>query len=497
MRTPLPRISSYRYWTGTWAVASCLMLGACVTEPSPVTGEPQHYGMSWQQELSIGKEADVQIRRQFGVYDDPELEAYVNRVADAVLAESDFNDGDTPARYQGTEFTFRVLDSPVVNAFALPGGYVYVTRGILAHMDNEAQLAVVLGHEIAHVAARHASRQALRTQFSQLGLVAGAILGEELLNQPGAARNIVELGGAGLQLMLLKYGRDAEREADRLGVGYAARQGYAVGEAAGFFRSLGRLSERQHAIPTWQASHPDPGERAETIRALSEELRARTRIEQTRRSEFLRELDGMIVGNDPRQGYEADGRFFHPEMRFQFGIPDGWQLINERSAVALLAPGQKAVAVLTLSDADSPRAAAKTLAGSEGIRVLREGRVREAEFPTRRVVAVAGELVLINDFIADQGRVFSFAGYGPKGTFDEHESAILSTLGSFAALEDPSRLEVEPARLAVSEAPRTAPLGSLVQGDELSGISVADMLLMNQLDQESTVEKGRLIKTLR
>jgi predicted Zn-dependent protease len=175
---------------------------------------------------------------------------------------------DTDAQFRETPFTFRVLDSPVVNAFALPGGYIYVTRGLLSHLDNEAQLAVVLGHEIVHVAARHASRRAFEQQLGQVGLLGGAILGGQVFGGQ-AAQAILDLGGTAAQLLFLRYGRDDEREADELGVEYAALVGYQTEEAAEFFRSLRRIGEeQQQGLPTWMSTHPDPGEREQSMHRL-------------------------------------------------------------------------------------------------------------------------------------------------------------------------------------------------------------------------------------
>src|SRR5690625_4468364 len=148
-------------------------VAGCVVQRNPVTGERRAYGWAWSQERQLGLQADGEIATQFGIYDDAEVQAYVEAVAERVLAESHMRRPDAEAQFRETPFTFRVLDSPVVNAFALPGGFVYVTRGLLAHMNNEAQLAVVLGHEIGHVAGRHASRRAFEQQLGQIGVKIG------------------------------------------------------------------------------------------------------------------------------------------------------------------------------------------------------------------------------------------------------------------------------------------------------------------------------------
>ena len=168
-------------------------LGSCAVQNSPVTGQKRLYGYTWDQEKQLGREADSQIIEYYGLLDDPEITAYVTKVGQKVLEESHMRREGTDAQFRNTEFTFRVLNSPVINAFALPGGFNYVTRGLLTHMTSEAQLAMVLGHEVAHVAARHASQQALQQQAGSLLLVGSAILGEELLGVP--AQQVLELGG--------------------------------------------------------------------------------------------------------------------------------------------------------------------------------------------------------------------------------------------------------------------------------------------------------------
>ncbi|HEX8386926.1 MAG TPA: M48 family metalloprotease, partial [Rubricoccaceae bacterium] len=231
---------THRFTRRAGRVASTVVLAAVLsacgtTNTNYVTGESQRGAYTWAQERQIGAEADQQIVAQFGVYDDAELSAYVNGIAQSTLQTSAYSAPTTPAEIRNSPFTFRVLDSPVVNAFALPGGYVYLTRGLLAFLENEAQLSVVLGHEIGHVLARHSSAQAQRAQLGQLGVVGAAILGG-VIGNGRIAEGIAQYGGAGAQLLLLRYGRDAEREADQAGVAYAEFAGYDAAQASRFFR---------------------------------------------------------------------------------------------------------------------------------------------------------------------------------------------------------------------------------------------------------------------
>ena len=279
-------------------------LNSCVSiQVSPVSGNKRAYGYTWEKEIQIGKEADQEIIAQYGLYDDEKLSAYVSELGEKLLEVSHFNRESTPVQYQNTKFTFRVLNSPVVNAFALPGGYVYVTRGLLAHLDNEAQLMVVLGHEIGHVAARHASQRAAEQQFGQLAIIGGAVLGQSFGLDGGS---ILQLSGQTAQLLFLSYGRDDERESDALGVEYSAMIGYEAAEGGEFFTSLKRISEKAgFNIPSHLSSHPDPGEREKKIPQLAKEWEAKgydqSIIDQ---EEYLKMTDGIMYGENPREGFE-------------------------------------------------------------------------------------------------------------------------------------------------------------------------------------------------
>jgi predicted Zn-dependent protease len=359
----------------------------------------------------------------------------------------------------------------------------------------------VLGHEIAHVAARHASRQALRAQFSQVGLLAGAILGQQVLGTPGVAENILQLGGAGLQLLLTKYSRDAEREADDLGVRYAAQEGYLVSEAAGFFRVLERKAEEAGAIPSWQSTHPDPGERAETIIQMSRELAPPGNVAVVGQEEFYNHLEGIVVGEDPRQGYTDDGSFFHPELAFRFDVPSGWQLNNQRAAVVMAPEDRSALLGLTLTQAETPRQAADELAGTEGLEVVDRRSTTVSGLEAHRILAIAqsqqGRVALLNYFIAYDGKVYSFLGYAPEQRFQAYQDVMASTIRSFSELTDSDRLSVQPTRLEIVPAPRRAPFAELVRTPLPEGFTVEELSVMNQVQVSETIAEGQPLKLLR
>ncbi|NKC12385.1 MAG: M48 family metalloprotease [Gammaproteobacteria bacterium] len=279
--------------------------------------------MSPAQEKKIGAEEHERIVAQFGgVYEDPALTQYVNGIGQFLASTS-----GAP----GVGYTFTVLDSPVVNAFALPGGYVYVTRGLVALADTEAQLAGVIAHEIAHVAARHGANRYSKNVLAGIGL---AILGAATENR--ALTNIASIGA---RAVLTGYSRQDEFEADQLGVTYLARAGFNPRAMAGFLRKLeanDRLQARIHGRQAgggldFFSTHPNTDDRV--ARAL--DLARANPVESpiVGRKVFLEQINGLVFGDDPKQGIIQGRRFIHPEIGFEFTVPSGFKLINEPTRV--------------------------------------------------------------------------------------------------------------------------------------------------------------------
>ena len=476
--------------------------GCVSTGTSPISGNTRAYGYSWEQEVKLGTEADQQIQQQYGVYEDEELQQYVDRVAQDVLAESHMRRPGTPEKFRNTEFHFRVLDSPIINAFALPGGYVYVTRGLLAHLNNEAQLAVVLGHEIGHVAGRHASKQAAKRQIMQGVLMGGAIAGQAAFGGD-VAQNVMGLGGTAAQLLSLSYSRDNERESDRLGVEYATMAGYDAAEGADFFTSLKRKSKQSgQSIPTWQSTHPDPGQREDTIIQLAQEWAQKVEGSQTARNQeaYYASLEDIILGQNPRQGFVENEVFYHPDLKFRFPVPSGWQVQNETSQVAMIQPNQEAYVVFRISQANTPTAAAEDFAGQKGLTVVER---QQETVNGRSAYRVLGEgqtqqgqtLRILSYFIAYDGRVYAFQGMTTAQQYGTYRSALERPMTGFDELTDRQKLNIQPTRLAVRPASRAVAFRTFVDESLLpKDISATDLAIVNQVDLDETVEQGRPLK---
>ena len=277
-------------------------VGACAT--NPVTGKSELSLISEGQEIAMGKEAAEQAKQSIGLYDDAKVQAYVAEIGQRMAAASE---------RPNLPWEFHVVDDASVNAFALPGGFIFVTRGLMTHVNNEAELASVLGHEIGHVTAKHSVRQISKAQLATLGLGVGSILSEDIARFAGIA-------GQGLGLLFLKYGRDAENQADELGFKYALQQNYDVREMDNVFITLSRVSAASGArgrLPEWLSTHPNPENRVERTEARLAALNRTLDNTVTDREEYLGHLRGMTYGEDPRQGYFEGSRFYHPQLRFQ------------------------------------------------------------------------------------------------------------------------------------------------------------------------------------
>jgi len=476
--------------------------GCVTTGTSPVSGNTRAYAYSWDEEVKIGKEADQQIQQQYGIVEDEALQQYVDEVAQNVLKVSHMRRSDTPAKFRNTEFAFRVLDSPIINAFALPGGYVYVTRGLMAHLNNEAQLAVVLGHEIGHVAGRHASKQAAKQQIMQGVLVGGAIAGQAAFGG-NVGENVLGIGGQAAQLLSLRYSRGNERESDQLGVEYAVKAGYDAAEGSAFFTSLKRKSKQSgRSLPTWQSTHPDPGKREDTVQELARQWDGKVGSPQTARNQeaYYAAIEGIVLGDNPRQGFTENNVFYHPDLKFKFPTPSGWQVQNETSQVAMIQSDQEAFVVFRISSAASLDAATNELVGQKGITVVERGQRTVNGHPARRVLAEAQSqqgqtLRVLSYFIQYEDRVYQFQGLTTAGRYSTYQPAFERTMTGFDTLTDSDKLSVQPTRLVIRPASRSAPFRTFVEEQELpDGISAADLAILNQLDLDTTVDEGRPLK---
>jgi predicted Zn-dependent protease len=480
------------------------ILAGCASSLNPISGR-KSYGFAWSpsEEIQIGREADGSIVAQYGLYDNEITARYVDSLGQALASVSHFSRGDVSPIWANMDFYFRVLDSPVVNAFALPGGYVYVTRGLLAYLENEAQLAVVLGHEIGHVVGRHGSKATRKQQFGMGALILGA-LGSQAVFGGNAAENVLDMGSQATQLLFLKYGRDAETEADQLGVEYAAMSNYDAAQASAFFGSLKRMAEESgQSLPSLLSSHPDPGDREEYIRQRAARYTADYAMNKVRQGSLLRHVEGLVYGEDPRQGYVDNGMFHHPQMKFSFPVPNGFTTINQPTRVVMVPQNQEVILYLEVDyKSKTAREAAETFVAQEGLTVVESGMGQSAGFSARYVIADGtddkGNVLRVRVHYIDFDEVvFSFTGLSSKAAYSSYSADFVNTMQGFRRETNAAILNKQPNRVAVLKAPNTARFDELVRSYlNVSGVDLMTLAILNQVDTSQQIPQSTAFKVV-
>ena len=423
---------------------ACLALGACAK--NPVTGDQDFALMSEAEEIQQGRDYHSEILRNYGRYDDDELQDYVNRVGQKLAAAS---------HRAHLEYHFTVLDTPEINAFALPGGYIYVTRGIMAYLDSEAELAGVLGHEIGHVTARHSVRQ-------QAGQFATGILSVLISATTGESA----LGSLSQQLstgLIRGYGRDHELEADQLGAEYLHACGYDpenMLEVIGVLKDQEvyerALAEKENRPPNIYhgvyATHPENDERLQTVVRAARQLSSE-RYRDDNRDEYHRHIDGMIWGSSLEQGVVANNRLAHPELAIAMDLPAGWKVDNNPRFLEARDPASTAllqVGVTARNKKESPAAALKRLTGDDDLETM------DTDYGATAISRVrirgAGQDARIAAVVLDDKTLLTLLGTADAEDFSEADTRLLAAYASFEHLDAAQVAAIRAPRLRVIEA---------------------------------------------
>ena len=463
--------------------ALSFLLGVATTcAVNPATGRRELVLVSESQEIEMGRQYDQQVTAEMGLYPDTALGRYVADLGHRLAAVSE--------RPQ-LDWSFRLVDDPAVNAFALPGGYIYVTRGLLTHMNSEAQLAGVLGHEIGHVTARHTVRQITQQQLAGLGLVLGAALKPEVAQFAGVAQQA-------LGLLFLKFSRDDEAQADELGFRYMRRLDYDPREMAEMFHELTRVSAAAGArAPEWASTHPDPVNRQE--KALE---RAATLTPQqlaaavVGRDGYLRRLDGVMFGANPREGYFRGTRFLHPDLRFELTFPTGWATANQKAAVMAMSPSQDALIRLSGAAGSSPAAAAQRFCGAEGVSGTSSAytlngleAVGGGFTATQQDGTLAGRVM----FVAHRGTVLQVTGFGTPDSWGTYAATVTRAMQTFQPLTDRAALNAQPWHITIVRLDRTMTPQQFAQRYP-GPVSVDELTIINQVEPDGRFMNQNLAK---
>jgi len=466
-------------------LAAILAVIACAI--NPVSGKRELMFFSEKQEIAMGQETDQQIRQQFGIYESKGLNEYVNGVGQKMVPYS---------HRPKLQYHFAVLDTSVVNAFAAPGGYIYVTRGIMALMGSEAELAAVLGHEMGHVAARHSMKQLSGQMLAQIGLVVGSVLSKDI-------RKFSGLAGIGMQLLFLKFSRSDEYQADSLGIGYARQAQYASGEMLRFFTALENMSAQSsgHNIPTFLSTHPMTRDRIAKIKELISSQDARLAV---KKEPYLSQVEGMIYGENPRQGFTENNVFYHPEMAFKFAIPNGWAVENTPKQVVVGEKESKAALILQAESSSQDldtymQIKAKEFGQAE---LLRQSSETVNRFQSRhayfRVPQEQSEpLALRLSCIRKGGMIYSFLALSAYGNFNSYRDAFENSIGSFQELNDPNYLNRRPSRMTMVRADGSQTLQGIFNSAGVDRKIWKQLGVFNAIRLESVPGSQELIKLVK
>lgn len=469
-------------------LACCLLFflaASCAL--NPVTGKRELSLISEKQEIALGRETDKEIQSQYGIYDDPSLNKYVEKAGMDLVPHT---------HRPQLAYYFSVLDTPVVNAFALPGGYVYLTRGILATMNSEAELATVLGHELGHINARHSVRRMSKLLLVQLGLTVGGALSETFAKVSGVA-------SIGIQLLFLKYSRDDEREADALGVGYSRKGGFNPGEMVNFFASLQKLGDlsKGASLPGFLSTHPLNRERIRNVEAM---LQDEDRMLLVHHRSYLNHIDNIVFGDDPRQGYVEKNTFYHPQLRFFFSFPKEWNLKNTPSQAVLASKDGNAALVLRAEKSSEKISdyAQKKAAGIEGKQFLSAQALTINGLPAyQQLFDLAREeketLRLQLTCIKKGSYIFSFTALSTIYDFKKYDFQFQAIIGSFKELRDAAYLNRQPKRVKLIQANGRKTLREIFQKEGMAKDSWPKVAIMNGMEIDQIPNSNQLLKIIK
>jgi len=461
-----------------------LMTVSCAV--NPITGKREFMLISEQAEISLGQETDQEVRAQYGIYSDSNLNDYVERIGMSLAPHT---------HRSHLTYHFVILDTPVINAFAAPGGYIYVTRGVMAAMNSEAELAVVLGHELGHVNARHSARRLSKMLLVQVGLAVGSAISDTFAKISGAA-------SIGMQLLFLKYSRDDERQADQLGIEYARKGGYNPAKMIDFFTTLqemGDLSEG-HSLPGFLSTHPLTTERIKNTKAMIADSDSQLKIQK---NTFLNRIDNIVFGEDPRQGFVEGNTFYHPQMRFYFSFPRDWKIQNTPSRVILISKDENAAVILQAeeSSADLKDYADKKSSNLEGRILIDEQALTINGLPSFQQLynipqQDKEDLRARMVFIKYGQHIFTFTALSTLKDFDKYEFQFENLIGSFNKLTDRKYLNRKPKRIKLIKANGKQTLKSIFQGTGMPEDLWPKFAVMNAMKLNQIPRQNHLIKIL-
>jgi predicted Zn-dependent protease len=471
------------------ALGGALLLTHCAQ--NPVSGGKDFVLMSEQQEIQQGAQAHKEVLQEYGVVNDPELQAYVNRVGKGLATKS---------HRSNLNWHFTVVDSPQVNAFALPGGYIYVTRGIMAYLNTEAELAGVVGHEIGHVTARHGVRQQSTATVVGLGAILGSILVPGMNTQAGTS-----LLQALSQSLVAGYGRDHELEADRLGAEYLARIGYnpqAMVEVIGVLKNQeqydiqlakqeGREPRRYHGVFD---THPSNDARLKQVVGEAKKYQVANPVEN--RDAYLKAMNGVYFGDSPEQGVIRGNALLHEKLGIAVQFPQGWRVQNQPDRVAAINPQGTALVELR----PGPKNTAPMDALQKALKLDQGARFESGNVNGNPAAFAAGALQgkpVLAAAINHNGGQYLFAALAKDANaYNQNRNEMKAAINSFHTLSAEERQRAKPHAIRVIKAQSGVTMAQLAAQSPLGNSAEAQLRLMNDLYPSGEPKPGQMIKII-
>lgn len=463
---------------------SLLVVGACSVNPA--TGDRQFTALlPTSSEAQIGAQEHAKIEQSFGKFMTGPIADYVNEIGQKIAKNTERDD---------VQYRFYVIDSPMVNAFALPGGYIYISRGLMTLANSEAELAAVIGHEIGHVTARHAAERMSH------GTLAG--LGAAVLGAATGSSGVAQAANLGSNLYISSYSRGQEHQSDELGVRYLSRAGYNPKAMADFLQSLDRQSQleakeagRNSAGFNYFSTHPLTGERVQQAR---EEAKAFPASNKANRARYLTKINGMTYGDSASQGFARGNTFYHPEIGFAFTVPNGSKITNGTSQVAANHPNGTVMLFDMAKNNSDPLTYLKqtwlrneNTANAENI-TINGMRAATASFSGNvKGKAVTVRLVAIE---WKPGEFFRFTMAIPKNINSTFMNELKKTTYSFRKLSASEKKSIKPKRLFVLEAPAGSTLSSMANRMDVEGNKQEKFLVLNGMTARDPIIAGQPYK---
>jgi predicted Zn-dependent protease len=465
---------------------------------NPVTGKKEIMLVSQKMEIGLGQEIDRGLRQEYGIYQDPQLNAYIDHVGQKMI----------PFTHRpNLKYHFAILDTPVENAFAAPGGYIYITRGLLSLMNSEAELATVLGHELGHVNARHSARSMTRNILFTLGIALVGELDEDL-------KKITPIAMAATQLLFLKYSRSDEYQADSLGIQYSHKVGYSADRMIQFFSSLQRLTEDRGGthLPNFLSTHPLTPRRIQRVKEL---LQTDEYVQKegsptlaVKRDSYLRKIDGLIYGKNPKQGYVEANTFYHPDMKFYFRIPHGWKISNTPQQVTMMQPKGKAIILLKAETTNEnlntyAKKMHKNLSNpqiiQEGFRYVNGLNAFHSlikSYTLNSEKQASNEMKVLVSCIRKGDVVFTYFSAATLADFSTYQNSIVNTINSFKTLSSSRHLRRSPYRVSIKRVQGNPSLSHFLTTLGVPKKNWKNITLINAMELDQKLKPNQLIKVI-